>query len=310
MAYRIERHEPLESAVKRIARDQLDKARDELGDDDLGRHEQVHQLRKRFKKVRALLRLVHDALGDRYGEENAWFRDEARTVSDLRDAHALVETCQELREAALDDEDGDAAAALGELEADLQGRRDVLARQLDLDGRLARLRHQLSAAERRVGAWSLEEDGLEAIQEGLRRTYDRARDALEEVREAPDTARLHELRKRAKYHRYHLRLLRELWPAVVNVLREEAHDLTDALGDDHDLAVLLETLGAEPDLVPEDGWEAVEERIAERRRAHQARARALAERFFAEKGKDVERRVAGWWRAWAAAPGGVELQEA
>ena len=49
---------------------------------------------------------------------------------------------------------------------------------------------------------------------------------------------LHEWRKRVKHLWYHHTLLRSLWPPVMEVTGDEAHALSDHLGDDHDLAVL------------------------------------------------------------------------
>lgn len=49
---------------------------------------------------------------------------------------------------------------------------------------------------------------------------------------------LHELRKRTKDLLYELELLCCVWPEMIGPLVEQAHHLTDLLGDDHDLAVL------------------------------------------------------------------------
>lgn len=46
----------------------------------------------------------------------------------------------------------------------------------------------------------------------------------------------HEWRKRVKYGWYHMRLLTDASPAILSPLEERLHDLSDALGGDHDLA--------------------------------------------------------------------------
>ncbi len=57
----------------------------------------VHDLRKRCKRVRALLRLVRDSLGeDVYKSENRVLRDAARGLSPVRDAVVLIEVHDEL----------------------------------------------------------------------------------------------------------------------------------------------------------------------------------------------------------------------
>lgn len=90
---------------------------------------------------------------------------------------------------------------------------------------------------------------------------------------------------------YHHRLLKPVWPAVFDAYAEEAHLLSEQLGDDHDLAVLRARLeqGIDGLAVDLDPLLAV---VEERRGALQAQARRLAARLYAEKPKAFERRVA------------------
>ena len=77
MAYRIRtKDDDVEQAVRRIACEQIDRALAEIDDDGLDFARKVHQVRKRCKKLRGLVRLVRPAL-DAYGRENAAFRDAA-----------------------------------------------------------------------------------------------------------------------------------------------------------------------------------------------------------------------------------------
>jgi hypothetical protein len=86
-----------------------------------------------------------------------------------------------------------------------------------------------------------------AVAGGLCKTYGRGRNALHAAYAEPSDESFHEFRKRAKYHWYHLRLLRRIWRDMLGVQREAADELSDLLGDDHDLAVLRNTLLAEPE---------------------------------------------------------------
>ena len=81
----------LTDGVRRIARSQIETAVAEIDDETLGPVTTVHQLRKRCKKVRGLVRLVRPGF-KAYGDENAAFRDLSRGLADLRDAGALLET--------------------------------------------------------------------------------------------------------------------------------------------------------------------------------------------------------------------------
>lgn len=86
-----------------------------------------------------------------------------------------------------------------------------------------------------------------ALRGGLKRTYRRGRTGRKRAFAAPTTERLHEWRKRVKYHWYHVRLLQNVWPEPMKVRRRELKVLADLLGDDHDLAVLRQLLLSAPE---------------------------------------------------------------
>ena len=82
MPFRVQPDESASAAVRRIAREQLGKIRDGVGVPPQERDEAVHDARKRFKKLRALLKLVRDEVPRKtYRRENTWFRDTARPLS-------------------------------------------------------------------------------------------------------------------------------------------------------------------------------------------------------------------------------------
>jgi len=92
MAYRFKHGDKsVPQALKRIAREQIDKALGEIDDDQRDAAETVHQLRKRCKKLRGLIRLVRPSFKD-YAPENATFHDAAGALSDLHDARVLLAT--------------------------------------------------------------------------------------------------------------------------------------------------------------------------------------------------------------------------
>jgi CHAD domain-containing protein len=150
----------------------------------------------------------------------------------------------------------------------------------------------LSAARARLADWPLERDDFEALRPGLERMYRRGKRDFRAVREEPSVEGLHEWRKRAKELWYHHSLLGSLWKPVMDAVGDEAHELSDLLGDDHDLAVLLAWARANADPAPEL-VEAVEERRAEL----QHDALELGARLYADRRKDFIRRLEQWWEA-------------
>ena len=85
-----------------------------------------------------------------------------------------------------------------------------------------------------------------------------------------------------KYLWHQLQVLQPLQPARLTALADHAHTLADALGDDHDLAVLYHWLVEAADRFPDRNVvDALLGRIAYRRVALQAQAMASAPAFTA-----------------------------
>jgi CHAD domain-containing protein len=297
MPYRLRRSESVQDAVQRVAREQIDKAIGEIDDEHLDRHEAVHQVRKRCKKLRGLIRLVRPQFEETYQRENAWYRDAARMLSYVRDAQSIIETYDKLV-----DRFGDAVdcEALSSIRRRLTERRRELAEdEVGLRQRLREFRARMGEGRERVAAWRLEDDDFGAVEGGLSKTYARARKAMQEAYENPSVDSFHEWRKRVKYHWYHMRLLRNVWKVPIKARRDEASLLADLLGDDHDLAVLRETLLQSPD---EFGDEQVIRTtlglITQRQMELRAEAKPLGARLLAEKPKRFVRRIRRYWQAW------------
>jgi len=299
VSYRIEPDEPVEHALRRVAHEQLDKALREIDDSELDVHRTVHQVRKRCKKLRALVRLVRESF-DGYDDANRAFRDAARLVSDLRDAQVHVETIAALRDTrapVLDD------GVLAPIQRRLEAHRDELVGTPEgAERRVEEVRAALLKAEAAVDDWALDDDGYDAVAGGLRKTYGRARARMEDAYEDETVEAFHQWRKRCKYHRYHVRLLQDFWPNPLRALREELHDLTDLLGDAHDRAELSDAVDARF----AEG-EAVEARRALRafldqdRAELRARARVLGDKLFAEDADGFVARLGAIWSASRAA---------
>jgi CHAD domain-containing protein len=273
-AFRLKTDEGIPDGVRRIARGRIDHAIDALGD---ASEEGVHDARKDMKKLRALLRLVRGEIGDKvFRREADTFRDAARELSGVRDADVMLATLADLEE---------------RYEADVGPvRQAVEAHRLRTGGGGRRQAAEtaiaiLTEARGRVDDWPLERDGFEALEDGLRRTYRRGRRDWRAALEGPSDENLHEWRKRVKDLWYHCSILQESWKPVMTALADEAHELSDRLGDDHDLAVLLDF-----------GAESLEPLIDERRAELQEQAFAYGSRLYADKPKAFVRRLEHWSR--------------
>jgi CHAD domain-containing protein len=297
MAFRILADESMAEAVQRIAREQIDKAMDEINDQELDRHEAVHQVRKRCKKLRGLIRLVRPQFEDTYDRENAWYRDAARPLSYVRDAQSILETLDKLMEHFQDQMDRKTFASVRQQLTDR--RKQVTEDKGSLDKQLDEFLERMDEGRDRVAAWQLNKKGFKAVQGGLTKTYARGRTAMTQAYRHPSTENFHEWRKRVKYHWYHMRLLRPVWSGPIKTRCDEADVLSDVLGDDHDLSVLRETLmEGDVDFGGEETIQALLGLITQRQIELRAKAKQLGARLYAEPPKRFVKRLRSYWKAW------------
>ncbi|MDF0603502.1 CHAD domain-containing protein [Psychromarinibacter sp. C21-152] len=293
MSYTFASSDPsVEAGLRRIALDQLGRALSSMDSCDEDLHEAVHDARKRCKKLRGLVRLVRPAFPD-YSAENAALRDAARRLSRFRDRTAMLETFDRLADALGARLDADATAPLREA---LEDRRARAAEDPELTETLAAFRQDLEDARDRAAKWSLDDDGFDAVAGGIAKTYKRARKAMRRAEQSGHAEDMHDWRKRVKYHWYHARLLSDIWPAMMDAHVDVADDLSDALGDHHDLAefrVLLQ----DPSL-PAAGRHALFEPARDEMDRLESHAFALGARLLAEKPKPLVKRWGKWWDIW------------
>ncbi|MBN7797667.1 CHAD domain-containing protein [Parahaliea mediterranea] len=284
MAFALKPHRNAAKEVRRIARQQVDRGLGEIGDDTLSAETAVHQVRKRCKKMRALLRLVADELGDEYALENRWYRDTARLLSDIRDTQQAARTRQSLAGA-------DAGEGVSTSAADIRAR-EALAQCAD----------RLREGRERIARWPLQSRGFEILRPGLLRMYRRGKRQMKTLRRGSEPGDFHQWRKVVKYHGYHLKLLRPLWPAVLRTHYREAARLGELLGDEHDLLVLARRLELEAADSTEDGREQALAELYRRSRALRSEALRLGARVYAEKPGLLGRRLREYWRLGRSRP--------
>jgi CHAD domain-containing protein len=299
MAYRFQRSESVSRGVKRIAREQLKRALADIQNEDLDRHEAVHQVRKRFKKIRGLIRLVRPAFEKTYQRENARLRDAARNLSAVRDAQSLIEGFDRLVSSLPDDGEGNKLFA-GIRSHLVERRTRIAGEQADVSEALASLTDDIHAALERIEDWELKDRGFEAIAGGFEKTYERAQRAMAVA--AADNASVedfHEWRKRVKYHWYHCRLLVNLWKPLMRARCDEAKHLAELLGEDHDAALLDQLLKQSAGDFPEEAEVlAFRDVIAKAQRRIRKEAFFVGQRMFAGKAKHLSGQLDAWWSAW------------
>lgn len=297
MTFRIRDDETVEQAVRRVASEQINRALAHIDDNALNIHQTVHKVRKRMKKVRGLIRLVRPEFENTYSDENAEFRDAARTLSGIRDQASMIECLDDLLDCYNDEIDRQSFASIRRI---LVERRVEVSKDKRVSRRMAESADTLKAAKKRVRSWSLDTpEGFEAVSGGLKMTYRRSRSAMQEAMASPGKNTLHEWRKRVKYNRSHIRLMQLIWPHVMPPVLDEVKRLSDLLGAEHDLAVLRDTLLDEPDSFGHaKDVQVLLALIDGRRSALQTRSYTLGRRLYGEKPEHYVKRHQMYWQAW------------
>lgn len=302
MAFVLRLDRTMQANLKRIADRQLRKAIAELtiapSDPRLADH--VHQVRKRMKMLRGLLRLMRDAMpADMYRRENAALRDAARALSGARDAQVCIETFDTL---VPPDTLADSARELAPVREALVAARDRLLAEAgpeadadETSKHLALARTEVEAVCERLPSWRLTGKGVKAVAGGLENVYARGRKAYARAYASGDDRDFHEWRKQVKYHWYHVRLLRALWPMILRARAKSLKALADRLGDDHDLTMLRAALprleGVEAGVLAELEW-----RASRRQAALRDEARRLGGLLHVESPKAFRRRYRRFWQ--------------
>ncbi|HVY82083.1 MAG TPA: CHAD domain-containing protein [Steroidobacteraceae bacterium] len=292
-----------ESAARRVAADlrkQVERAREILERKRLT-DEDVHEARKHLKKARAALRLLRPVLkGSSYRAWNSAMRDAARPLSAARDSKVLLDTLRLLGE-----EYGEPVHSMH-----LEGFRRVLREQRGHTSRDAlgarskvlahsrRLLREVHAGVERLRI-ARDADDWSPIRTGLKRVYSRGRRALAEARNAGSPEAFHEWRKQVKYLRYNLECLEPLWPAMMGEMADQAHRLTDYLGDEHDLSVLRETALAHRAAFRDPATVGALLALIDRCQSQlREKSLLLGSRLYQEKPRVFADRISDYWRNW------------
>jgi CHAD domain-containing protein len=287
--FRLGDGERVPDGVRRIARGQLDMSIERLnGDTNENLGTAVHETRKSLKRLRATVRLARDELGDEvYRRDNVAFRDAGGRLGGARDSQVLLETLD-----ALTDRYPDAAPPerFARFKRTLAGQHGAAQRRLHEGAAIVEVLGELRRARARVGDWRLEPEGLDALAPGFKRIYRRGRRAYRTARQEPSTENLHELRKRAKYLWYAAQIVRAAAPKKMKRFARRAHELSNLIGEDHDLALLAQRANERRDRFANETAAGELAALVERRRAElQREAMVLGRRVFRKKPRKVAR---------------------
>jgi CHAD domain-containing protein len=277
----------VESAVRRIASEELSAILANFSGPATMSPKQVHDTRKHIKKLRSLIRLVRDGFGNYVSESNA-LRDAARLLSETRDQTVILATFDTLMGR------GDAAVEVAALRGEISQLSNSASKNFSKDPEPI-----LHALRSRAEDWRIRGDDAKILLHGLSLTRRNGRAAMRIARREPDAESFHQWRKRTKDLWYQSRLLSPIWPELMKPLTQAADFLGESLGQHHDLSVLAEQAKK---LHPNPALSHVRadltHRITEAQTAIASTAFPLGARLFAGDADEIARQWLSWWKSW------------
>jgi CHAD domain-containing protein len=209
-----------------------------LSGDEAG--EAVHEIRKSMKKLRTLLRLTRSALNrDTYLACDRAIHDFSSSLSSARDSTILISSLRGLTDYFQPWVDTSLAEPALQYLQDLHTSemRSYLAQrdQHTFEKSLNKLRKQLAD-------WTFAKVTEKTVHNGLEIIYRHGRKTWKTASDEPTTENIHALRKQVKYLWYSLRLLRQRTSSTTAGCIERLEELAELLGQEHDLALLAQTL--------------------------------------------------------------------
>ncbi|SFU17850.1 CHAD domain-containing protein [Mesorhizobium sp. YR577] len=301
MNFRIDPRLPLTAEIRRIATEEIGTAMADLAAARTEPEVKLHQSRRRFKRLRALFRLVRDADEDFCRSENARYRDLGRSLAGAREATALIETIDRLIRAFPQDTAYNALA----------GPRGVLvarraANSTNGAGLEADIDEALADCERgrmALGTFVLPyepEAAADLLADGARKAMRQASRALEKAQKHGAPEDFHELRKCVKTHWMHLQLLHAFWPRPLKPRRKAVDELGERLGELNDLFVLRRLIDEEGKALGNGRELALLRRLIKRsEKALKKEALREAERLFDDAPNKTARRIVKNYQAGA-----------
>ncbi|WP_177213189.1 CHAD domain-containing protein [Celeribacter neptunius] len=280
-------------ALRRLAADRLDRAIAETAAHSLeDRMRAVHNIRRRIKELRGLLRLVQPDFKGFHDSDRA-LRDIARELSEMRDAKVRLDTFLQLADLV-----DLSSPSCTRYRSRLEAARIEAYGSDSAELRLKQVREDLRAFRAASQSWQLQHAGRKAVFPGLRATYAAGYTDLARARESHAPEDFHDWRKHVKYHAYHAYILTPIWPEAMMAHSTAATQLGSLLGQHHDLVVLAEE--ARKAGISTENVQTIEKAMEKRRKVLERQAFRDGARLFADTPEALGRRWSIWYRLWQA----------
>ncbi|MEZ5827061.1 MAG: CHAD domain-containing protein [Hyphomicrobiales bacterium] len=292
MGYKLDPALPMSDAIRYVAFAELEIAHGSLSTPP-DRHTGVHSARKCLKRLRSLLLLA------RPGMPEPVFRNLTARVAAIgkglaatRDAQALIDAVDKLERAT---GPGPGQGPIQSIRGWLQKRRQAAEQKLETGTASEAMRKLLELRPAFAGL-AVYPDDFSPIARGLERCYRATRKDFKAAFAADEAETIHEWRKDVQHHWRQMQLLTPCWPSELSARADAARSLSQVLGEDHDIAMLMHLIST-----PTMTFGSLEEtdaflkRCRRRHKALRKDARIKGERLFIEKTGPFVERIQAYW---------------
>ncbi len=291
MNFQLDLNCSVEESVKSIASQIVENAVLDCSSDELSDNEKIHFVRKKCKRIRALIRIVRPKIGRIYKDENIFFRDLGRKLSETRDAQVYIDTLEKIYLLPIN---SNISEYVRTIINQFEKQRD----SIESVKLLNEFIEEIKNSQLRITQWKIKGNGFKCLEGSLKKTYRRGRTAMKTVSSKPTIANYHEWRKRAKYHYHQLELIVPIWEKVLQQFAEEAHRLSEMLGYDHDLSLLKEKLLFNFQInSTEEAMTQLISSIDDEQSELRLKILSLGEKVYAEKPRHLVRRIKKYWNS-------------
>jgi hypothetical protein len=293
MSYRLDPAVPMSEALRRVAFHELEIAHGALATPP-ERHSGVHSARKCLKRLRSLLLLARPGMPEpAFATLTDRLAAIAKGLAAARDAAALIDAIDKLeRETGA----GPGLGPLQSLRGWLHKRRHAAEQNLEKSAASDAMRGLLEVRPAFAGL-AVYPDDFRSLSKGLRRCYRATREAFRAAFAEERDEELHEWRKGVQHHWRQMQLLAPCWPSELTARADAARSLSQILGDDHDISLLIRLVST-PTMMfgTPDETAAFLKRCRRRHRALRKEARTQGERLFAERPRPFAERIETYWQ--------------
>ncbi|HSD91989.1 MAG TPA: CHAD domain-containing protein [Methyloceanibacter sp.] len=293
MSYRLDSAVPMSEALRRVAFAELELAHGALHAPP-ERHSGVHSARKCLKRLRSLLLLARPGMPEpAFATLTNRLAAIAKGLAAARDAAALIDAIDKLEK---ETGPGPGLGPLQSLRAWLHKRRHAAEQNLEKSAASDTMRGLLEVRPAFAGL-AVYPDDFRSLAKGLRRCYRSTREAFSHAFAAEHDEDLHEWRKGVQHHWRQMQLLAPCWPSELSARAEAARSLSQLLGDDHDISLLIRLVST-PTMMfgTPDETAAFLKRCRRRHKALRKAASTQGERLFAERARPFAERIETYWQ--------------